>query len=74
MPKRLKHHRTVKLSALSSEKHHFLLIFILSRLIFLIITSCCKCRTNIVQERSRANIEQKDKTVRNIIILLSKKV
>ena len=38
---------------------------------FLIITSCSKCRANIAQEKSRANIEQNDKIVRNRNITLA---
>ena len=53
-----------KLSALSSKQHHFLTIFILDRLLKIPRQHCTNF-TDIAQEKSGANIEQKDKIARN---------
>ena len=53
---------TGKANALLSIQYHNSAIYF-GLVHFLIITDCCKRHTNIAKEKSKANIEQKDKIV-----------
>ena len=52
-------------------QYHLSITFYLRPVNFSIIIGCCNCRCNIAQEKFLANIEQKDKIVRNSVFVKS---